>query len=107
MKDIGFEEALKKLEDIVSGLESGDVKLEEAIKKYEEGLKLSALCTKKLDEIQNRIDVLTKKSDGGYEIDNFEKAEEVVSEETPEHSDEPVKKARKKSSKREQGGLPF
>ena len=47
-----FEKAMKKLELIVQQLESGDQPLEEAVKKFEEGLKLSKFCSEKLDETE-------------------------------------------------------
>ena len=64
MADIKFEDALEKLETIVEELESGDLNLDEAIKKYEEGMSLSKLCYKKLNEIQKKIEVLVKDSSG-------------------------------------------
>ncbi|MBN3037865.1 MAG: exodeoxyribonuclease VII small subunit [Candidatus Omnitrophica bacterium] len=64
MADIKFEEALKKLEKIVTELESGKLSLDESLKKYEEGVKLSRLCHKTLQTAQKKVQVLTKKSDG-------------------------------------------
>lgn len=45
-----FEENMKKLSTIVSELEKGDVPLEKAVELYGEGVKLSAVCKKQLDE---------------------------------------------------------
>ena len=45
-----FEENMKKLSTIVSELEKGDVSLEKAVELYGEGVKLSAVCKKQLDE---------------------------------------------------------
>jgi len=53
-----FEDAIQQLEQIVKDLETGDLPLEKAIKKFEEGVRLSKLCTKKLDETEKRITVL-------------------------------------------------
>lgn len=61
MKDIKFEDALKKLENIVSDLEAGDLSLDDSLKKYEEGIKLSKFCSKKLDEAQKKVEILIKK----------------------------------------------
>lgn len=55
-----FEEALKKLEDIVREMESGDLTLEKSLKSFEEGVRLSRFCAKKLDEAERRIDILLK-----------------------------------------------
>jgi exodeoxyribonuclease VII small subunit len=60
MAEEKFEEALKKLEDIVKEMESGDLTLEESLKSFEEGIRLSRFCAKKLDEAERRIEVLLK-----------------------------------------------
>jgi exodeoxyribonuclease VII small subunit len=70
-----FEQAIKQLEQIVQDLESGDMPLEKAIKKFEEGIQLSKFCTEKLDETEKRIAILIKDSDGKvsempFEADN-------------------------------------
>ena len=59
-----FEEAMKKLEQIVQELESGDLPLEKAISKFEEGIRLSKFCSKKLDETEKRITVLLQDQEG-------------------------------------------
>jgi len=59
-----FEQAMKQLEQIVVDLESGDLPLEKAIKKFEEGIKLSKFCTEKLDETEKKITILMQDSDG-------------------------------------------
>ena len=58
-----FEEALEKLEEIVRRMEAGDMTLEESLKSFEEGIKLSRLCAKKLDEADRRVDLLLRKED--------------------------------------------
>jgi exodeoxyribonuclease VII small subunit len=55
-----FEKAIKKLELIVQQLESGEQPLEDAVKKFEEGVKLSKFCSEKLDETEKRITILLK-----------------------------------------------
>jgi exodeoxyribonuclease VII small subunit len=55
-----FEEAMKALEKIVSELESGDLALEQALKKFEEGVKLSKFCSSKLDETEKKVTLLLK-----------------------------------------------
>ena len=59
-----FEQAIKQLEQIVQDLESGDIPLEKAIKKFEEGIQLSKYCTSKLDESEKRITILMKDAAG-------------------------------------------
>jgi len=55
-----FEDNLSRLEEIVRKMESGDLSLEDSLKAFEEGIKLSRLCTKKLDETERRVEVLLK-----------------------------------------------
>lgn len=55
-----FEKAMNKLEQIVQELESADLPLEKAIKKFEEGVQLSKFCSEKLDETEKRISILLK-----------------------------------------------
>ena len=62
-----FEESMKQLEQIVDELESGNLPLEKALKKFEEGVKLSKACNKKLDEIEQKVTILTKDSDGNVQ----------------------------------------
>lgn len=63
-KEPSFEEALKGLESIVAKLESGETKLEESIRLFEEGMRLSAICQKRLDEADRKIEVLLRKPGG-------------------------------------------
>ncbi len=58
-----FEDALKKLEDILRKMEAGDMTLDESLKAFEEGIKLSRLCAEKLDEAERRVDILLKEDD--------------------------------------------
>ena len=53
-----FEDALRKLEDIVEELEGSEPSLEDALKKFEEGIKLSKFCQRKLNETERKIDTL-------------------------------------------------
>lgn len=63
-KEPTFEEALKNLENVVAKLESGEIKLEESIRLFEEGMKLSSLCQKRLDDADRKIEVLLRKPGG-------------------------------------------
>jgi exodeoxyribonuclease VII small subunit len=53
-----FEEALKRLEEVVDTLETGEVPLEAAIDLFQEGMKLSQLCGQKLDKVEQQIETL-------------------------------------------------
>ncbi len=59
-----FEKAMERLKEIVQQLEAGDISLEESLKKFEEGIKLSQLCLRKLDEADRQIETLVK-GEGG------------------------------------------
>ncbi len=56
--ELSFEQSLSKLENIVRTLEVGEVKLEEALKLFEEGSALSRRCLEALDKIEKRLEVL-------------------------------------------------
>ncbi len=57
-KEQTFEESMGELEDIVSKLEEGDVPLEESIRLFQEGMKLSKLCHDKLQKVEKQMDEL-------------------------------------------------
>ena len=59
-----FEQSMKQLEQIVVGLESGELTLEQAIKKFEEGMELSKFCSQKLEETERKITLLMQNSAG-------------------------------------------
>ena len=72
MAEPTFEKALDKLEKIVEELEGGDLALDDALKKYEEGVKLARLCTKKLDTAQKKVEILLKSEKGSVELAPFD-----------------------------------
>jgi exodeoxyribonuclease VII small subunit len=59
-----FEQCVKQLEEIVQELENGDIPLELAIKKFEEGIELSKFCSRRLEETEQRITLLLKDEKG-------------------------------------------
>lgn len=63
---------MKQLEQIAQELEAGELTLEMAMKKFEEGIQLSRFCTKKLDETERRIAILLQDSDGSVQEVPFE-----------------------------------
>ena len=67
-----FESAMKQLEQIAQELEAGELSLELAMKKFEEGIQLSRFCTRKLDETERRIAILLQDSDGSIQEIPFE-----------------------------------
>ncbi len=68
MAEMKFEEALKKLEKIVEDLEKGDLSLDEALKKYQDGIELSRICSLRLESAKKKIDVLAKGKKGELEL---------------------------------------
>ena len=70
-KNINLEKALTDLEDLVEELESGDLPLEKAMKKFEEGIKLTRGCQAALKEAEQKVEILLK-SAGGETLEAFE-----------------------------------
>jgi exodeoxyribonuclease VII small subunit len=66
---MGFEDALAELEGIVRRLESGQVKLDDAIQSYERGAQLKRHCEKKLNEAQQRVDRIVIAPDGAVTVE--------------------------------------
>jgi exodeoxyribonuclease VII small subunit len=71
-----FEQGLERLEQIVEELEKGDLALERALELFEEGMKLSVACRKKLEEAENRVEILLRKSDGKLATEPFRTGED-------------------------------
>ena len=66
-----FEESLTKLEEIVAQLERGDLPLEDSVKIFEEGMRLSAECKKQLEEAEGKVELLVKRRNGAMEREPF------------------------------------
>lgn len=66
-----FEEAFKELEEIAGQLESGDIPLDEAIAKYEKGIKALKECYEILGEAEKKIEILSKELDGAMKSAPF------------------------------------
>ena len=61
-KNLSFEKALERLQEIVAGLEDPEKGLESSLELFEEGVSLSRFCRSKIDEIQKRVDVVLKET---------------------------------------------
>ena len=70
-KKNAFEAQLAQLEDIVQKLDAEDVALEEAIRHYETGVKLSLQLNQTLDAVQRKIELLTQTEDGEIQARPF------------------------------------
>ncbi|CAM3964653.1 exodeoxyribonuclease VII small subunit [Paenibacillus alkaliterrae] len=62
--ELTFEQAMVRLDSIVSRLENGDVPLETAIELFQEGMKLSQLCGGKLEQVERKIELLIETEQG-------------------------------------------
>lgn len=58
-----FEKALSELEAIVEAMESGALPLEKMMEQYERGMSLISFCSAKLNEVEKKIEIMTKKGD--------------------------------------------
>ena len=74
-KKFDLEKSLANLEELVEELESGDLPLETAMKKFEEGIKLTRGCQTALKEAEQKVQILLK-SAGGEDLEDFEIDEE-------------------------------
>lgn len=70
-KKINLEKSLSDLEELVEELESGDLPLEQAMKKFEQGIKLTRGCQSALKEAEQKVQILMK-SAGGDELADFD-----------------------------------
>jgi exodeoxyribonuclease VII small subunit len=75
MAEKKFEAALARLEEIVKELETGDLPLEQSLKLFEEGIKLSRLCNKRLEDAERRVEILLKNKNGTVTAQPFEEQE--------------------------------
>lgn len=71
-----FDVSLKKLEEIVRRLEAGDLSLEDALKSFEEGVKHASVCARKLNEAEEKVEMLLKGKDGKLFRQSFQLEEE-------------------------------
>jgi exodeoxyribonuclease VII small subunit len=71
MNELTFEQALKRLEEIVEALETEDLDLDKSLQFFEEGVYLSRHCNQQLQAAEKRIDTLLRKADGTLAIEPF------------------------------------
>ena len=76
MAEKKFEAALARLEEIVLELEKGDLPLDQSLKLFEEGIKLSRICTKRLEDAERKVEILLKDKEGNIVAQPFEEEEE-------------------------------
>lgn len=71
MKELTFEEAIENLEEIVAELENGNLSLDDSVKKFEDGMKLSKHCNEILNKAEKEISILLENENGEIEEENF------------------------------------
>lgn len=86
MAALKFEEALGRLETLVQTLERGDLSLDESLKAFEEGVKLSKSCLKLLDEADRRVEILLG-NDGRKKVRPFPAPDAAPTEEDVDADD--------------------
>ncbi len=74
-KNINLEKSLADLEALVEELESGDLPLDKAMKKFEEGIKLTRGCQAALKEAEQRVEILLKSAGGDSTLEEFDASE--------------------------------
>ncbi len=78
-----FEASLAELEKIVEQLETGDLPLEQSLKLFETGVKLSRVCRDRLSEAERRIEVLMKDGNGNLSLSDLPPDSRESRSETP------------------------
>tara|TARA_A100001037_G_C14540224_1_gene367037 strand:+ start:182 stop:421 length:240 start_codon:yes stop_codon:yes gene_type:complete len=76
MGEIKFEKAIQRLEKIVDDLEKGEMDIDKSLEIFEEGIKMSRVCSKKLNEAEAKIEKLTKNQKGELVTELFPVEEE-------------------------------
>jgi len=71
-----FESSIKELERIVEQLEAGDIPLERSLELFEQGVRISRECQRRLDEAERKVEILLKAGDGAVTRDKFDEPEE-------------------------------
>ncbi len=71
-----FESSLEELEQIVRQLEGGDLPLDRSLELFEQGVRLSRDCQKRLDEAERKVEILLRGDDGAYKPAPFKEPED-------------------------------
>ncbi|MBM7555240.1 exodeoxyribonuclease VII small subunit [Halanaerobacter jeridensis] len=69
-QELSFEEAISQLEEIIENLEDKDISLDEALQKYQQGVKLSKFCSNKLEQAEEKIEII-RDEEGTIELENY------------------------------------
>lgn len=71
-KNIDFEQSLSQLETLVTALESGDMSLEDSLKAFESGIKITRECQEALQEAEQRVEILNRNRAGELQSAPFD-----------------------------------
>jgi len=104
MAEPKFEKDLEKLEQVVEALETGGLSLEDALKRFEEGIKLACRCEKTLAEAERKIEILVKNAQGEIVAEPFGDIEEEVGGAPPRKTNSSGEEPEEEES---EGGLLF
>jgi exodeoxyribonuclease VII small subunit len=80
---MSFEAAMERLDKIVEQMESSKLPLEELLVRYEEGIRLVAVCNEQLAEAENRIETLNRNASNTVPV---ERPKEMIKEKSDESS---------------------
>ena len=83
MSTVKFEDALARLETIVTELEKGDLPLDESLRIFEEGIKLSQTCLKMLDDAERKVEILIQDKEGKKRLHSYNYEAEEADESLP------------------------
>ncbi len=82
-KPLKFEEAMRRLDEIVRAMESGEIGVEDSIAQYEEAMRLAAHCRQVLDQAEQRIQQIQLDAAGRPQLTPFERPPESANDESP------------------------
>lgn len=108
-KEINFESALKRLEEISAEMEEGKLSLDESVKLYEEGVKLSKYCSWKLSDVDQKVETVNQMDFSEEDAAKMECSQENKTSQTKKTLSNQKKKTRdaEKKSEEEDVDLPF
>ena len=72
LERLSFEQAYERLERIVKELDEGELKLDELEKKFEEGMRLASHCSQRLEQVEQKVNLLIEKAQGEFDREPFD-----------------------------------
>jgi exodeoxyribonuclease VII small subunit len=80
---VKFEQAMARLEAIVTELEKGDLPLDDSLRIFEEGIRLSKTCLKMLEEAERKVEILVQEKDGRRRLQAFSVTDQDSDDSSP------------------------